>query len=78
MTALTARNTRLADLIRAVLVLEWPLPVPTQAIAERVSRRWDPDVYRMLRRMEHHGDAERIKDPDSQSVYWRLTEPPNR
>jgi hypothetical protein len=72
---LTAANKRIAALARAVLVLEYPLPVPTLAVAERVSRRYDPAVYRMLRRMEARDEAERIRLPGAQSVYWRLVPP---
>jgi hypothetical protein len=75
MAALTAASMRIAALVRAVLVLEYPLPVPTLTVAERVSRRYDPAVYRMLRRMENRGEAERIRLPDVQSVYWRLIPP---
>lgn len=72
MTALTAASERIAALVGAVLTLEYPVPVPTLTVAERVSRRYDPVVYRMLRRMENRGEAERIRLPDVQSVYWRL------
>lgn len=75
MTALTAANERIAALVRAVLVLEYPLPVPTLTVAERVSWRYDPAVYRMLRRMENRGEAERVRLRDAQSVYWRLVPP---
>lgn len=76
MPALTAASERIAALVRAVLVLEYPVPVPTLTVAERVSRRYDPVAYRMLRRMENRGEAERIRLPDAQSVYWRLVPPP--
>jgi hypothetical protein len=72
MTVLTAANERIAALVRAVLVLEYPFPIPTLAVAERVSWRYDPAVYRMLRRMENRGEAERIRLPAAQSVYWRF------
>lgn len=77
MTALTAANARISALIHAVLVEEWPLPVSTQTIAKRVSRPYDPDVYRMLTRMEHRGDAEKIKREDDPNRYWRLAENPH-
>jgi hypothetical protein len=75
-TALTAANARIGALVRAVLILEYPLPVPTTAVAERVSYRYDPAVYRALARMEHHGDIEKITVPDMKSRYWRLAKPP--
>jgi hypothetical protein len=76
--ALTAASERIAALVRAVLILEYPVPVPTLTVAGRVSRRYDPVVYRMLRRMENRGEAERIRLPDVQSVYWRLIPPPQQ
>lgn len=78
MTALSRRNDRLTGLVRAVLVLEWPLPVPTPVIEKRVSRRYDPDVYRTLWRLERIGEAERITVPDTRCRYWRLGEAPAR
>jgi hypothetical protein len=75
-TALTAANARIGALVRAVLTLEYPLPVPTTAVAERVSYRHDPAVYRALARMEHQGDIEKISVPDVKCRYWRLAEPP--
>jgi len=75
-TALTAANARIGALVRAVLILEYPLPVPTTAVAERVSWRYDPAVYRALARMEHQGDVEKISVPDDKSRYWRLATPP--
>lgn len=76
MTALTARNERLAALARAVLVLEWPQALSTRAVEERISRRYDPDVYRALCRLERLGEAEKITPPDLRSRYWRLAEAP--
>jgi hypothetical protein len=49
MTVLTAANERIAALVRAVLVLEYPFPVPTLTVAERVSRRYDPAGRRVQR-----------------------------
>jgi hypothetical protein len=75
-TALTAANARIGALVRAVLILEYPLPVPTTAVAERVSYRYDPAIYRALARMEHQGEIEKISVPDVKTRYWRLARKP--
>lgn len=50
--------------------------MPTTAVAERVSWRYDPAVYRALARLEHRGDIEKITVADMKSRYWRLAKAP--
>lgn len=71
MTALTPANARITELARAVLVLEHPCAVSTRFVEEHVSRRWDPAVYRALRRLENRGDAVRVKTGDGPAIRWK-------
>jgi hypothetical protein len=59
-----------------MLILEYPRPVPTTAIAERVSYRYDPAVYRADPDRAPGRHTGTITVPDAQSRYRRPTRPP--
>ena len=76
MTLSSPRSRRADALVRAALAAEWPLPVPTRVVEERLGMPGDPVVWRMLARLARRGDAERLTVPDLKSRYWRLSVPP--
>jgi hypothetical protein len=75
-TLRSPHSLRADALVRAVLVAQWPLPVPTGEIEERVGMPGDPVVLRMLNRMASLGKAEKLNVPDMKSRYWRLASRP--
>ena len=76
MTLRSPRSLRADALVRAVLVAEWPMPVPTGEVEERVGMPGDPVVLRMLNRLASLGKAEKLNVPDMKSRYWRLASCP--
>ncbi len=76
MTLRSPRSVRADALVRAVLAAEWPYPVKTGMVEKRAGMPGDPVVLRMLNRMAHAGEAEKIARVDVKFLYWRLTAPP--
>ncbi|MBO0879977.1 MAG: hypothetical protein J2P17_06340 [Mycobacterium sp.] len=66
------RSVHADALVRAVLAAEWPLPLATGLIGERVGLPGDPVVLRMLNRLASRGEAEKFTFADKRSCYWRL------
>ena len=75
---LSPRATVVTDRILALLASEWPLPVPTAEIVERIGpeARRSLMAYRMLERLAKLGDVEKIAGTGRRSVCWRLSAPP--
>lgn len=79
MTALTARNVALTDQILAAMADEGGLPVSTMGLLDKLGMRGEHGtVLRMLNRLAHLGEVEKITLPDMRCRYWRRwpQEPP--
>lgn len=71
----SARTVAIQDQVLAVLRDEWPLPISTIQLCERVGASRYSDVgriaYRVLNRLAKRGQVERIRLDGHYSVYWR-------
>ena len=71
MTALTARNTALADQVLAVLAGTGAMPLSTRQVAEQCTEWSESETYRALTRLAARQQAEKITLPDCRMRYWR-------
>ena len=73
----SARTLAIEDQVLAVLRDEYPLPIGTMAVCDKIGvSRWDERgrlVYTVLRRLAQRGRVERFRPEGYLQVYWRLT-----